>query len=150
MAGTSRPQRWSNAAAKARTAHETLLGIQDKVNDDLAQAMQTLVDGIQEALDKANEEIGDARQDAIDALEELKEIQEEYQDWYDNMPYQLQDGPTGEKLSEVTNIDLDWEPDVDMTAPEVPDLSFELDLDDLESVIDEAENADLPRGFGKD
>jgi len=112
--------------------------------------MQTLVDGIQEALDKANEEIGDARQDAVDALEELKEIQEEYQDWYDNMPYQLQDGPTGEKLSEVTNIDLDWEPDVDMTAPEVPDLSFELDLDDLESVIDEAENADLPRGFGKD
>jgi hypothetical protein len=64
----------------------------------------------------------------------LEDIKSEYQDWYDNMPEGLQDGPTGEKLCEIT--ELDFEPD--------------LDLDSVEEVIDAAENAELPRGFGRD
>lgn len=70
----------------------------------------------------------EAKEDLEAALEELKGIQEEYQDWYDNMPENLQQGPTGEKLQELQNLDLS------------------IDL----SVVDEANDADLPLGFGRD
>lgn len=146
----SRPVRWTTACSEAREAMEELESLREQVNEDLQNAMQELVDGMQEALDKANDKLGDPRQKAIDALQDLRDLQEEYQEWYDNMPYQLQEGATGEKLSEIANLDLEWEPDIDMTAPEIEDITIELDLSDLEGVIDEAEAAELPQGFGKD
>jgi hypothetical protein len=54
------------------------------------------------------------------ALDELRELQEEYQSWLDNLPESLQDSPTAEMLETICSIDLD-----------------ELDVD-------------LPRGFGRD
>lgn len=69
-----------------------------------------------------------AAQALTDALEELKGIQEEYNEWYEGMPENLQQGPTGEKLQEIQNLD------------------FDVDL----SVVDEADAVDLPRGFGRD
>lgn len=62
------------------------------------------------------------------ALEELKEVQQEYSDWYDNLPDSLQQSPVGEKLSAIQDLDLE------------PDLSS------LEGVAD----IDLPLGFGRD
>jgi hypothetical protein len=70
----------------------------------------------------------DAAANAGQALSELVEIQEEYQGWLDNLPENLQGSPVGEKLQTVCDIDI----------------SSALDA------ANEAENADLPRGFGKD
>ena len=56
----------------------------------------------------------------IDAVETLRELQEEYQEWLDNLPESLQSTPLAEKLEEVCSLDLD-----------------QLDVE-------------LPRGFGRD
>jgi hypothetical protein len=71
---------------------------------------------------------GQAADNAVAALEALKEVQEEYQEWYDNMPEGLQQGATGEKLQALADIDLDSA---------------------LEAAT-EAQGADLPLGFGRD
>lgn len=65
---------------------------------------------------------------ASDALNELVELRQEYQDWYDNLPENLQESPVGEKLQNVCNIDVESALDV----------------------VNEAEGADLPLGFGRD
>lgn len=70
----------------------------------------------------------DAASAAVSALEELKDIQQEYQSWYDNLPENLQSSAVGEKLEAVTNIDLESAYDA----------------------AQEAEGADLPLGFGRD
>ena len=65
---------------------------------------------------------------AVAALEELVSIQEEYQEWLDNLPDNLRQSTLGEKLEEVTGLDL----------------SSALDT------VAEADSADLPLGFGRD
>lgn len=70
----------------------------------------------------------DAVSRASDALNELVEIRQEYQDWLDNLPENLQESPVGEKLESICNIDVD-------SALEI---------------VNEAEGADLPLGFGRD
>ena len=65
---------------------------------------------------------------AHEALDELKELQDEYQEWYDGMPENLQQGPTGEKLEEITNLDIEG----------------------AISTVEEIEGVELPRGFGRD
>jgi hypothetical protein len=69
-----------------------------------------------------------AAADAGEALQTLIELQEEYQNWLDNLPENFQGGALAEKLQTVCDLDL-------------------------QSALDtanEAENTDLPRGFGKD
>lgn len=70
----------------------------------------------------------DASARAVTALEELVEMQSEYQEWYDNMPENTQSSPTGEKLSTVT----------------------ELDLQSALDTVQEADGVELPLGYGKD
>lgn len=65
---------------------------------------------------------------AQDSLQELLDLQQEYSDWKDNLPENLQNSPVGEKLEAVCD----------------------LMIEDAKSTIDEAEGIDLPRGFGKD
>jgi len=69
-----------------------------------------------------------ACQRAVEALGELTELQQEFSDWKDNLPENLQSGTLYEKLEDVTNLD------------------FESALD----TVQEAEGLDLPRGFGRD
>jgi len=76
----------------------------------------------------------EAQGELHEALATLTELKEEYQEWYDNMPEGLQGSATGEKLEELIN----WE------------FETEVDLDEYDELIGNAENADLPRGFGKD
>ena len=85
----------------------------------------------------AMEAVQDAAQAAADSLEALRDIQGEYQDWYDGLPDVSQGTAMAEKLEAVTGLDLDWEADP-------------ADLDSLEAILDEAEGADLPLGFGRD
>lgn len=65
---------------------------------------------------------------ANDALSELRSVQEEYEEWRDNLPEGLQNGPTGEKLEAVCDLDIESAVDT----------------------INEAEEVDLPLGFGRD
>jgi len=85
----------------------------------------------------AMEEITSQLETVSDALAELKEIQGEYEDWFDNLPEGLQDGPTGALLAEITNLDIPEEATLDT-------------LDDINTLTDEAEGMELPRGFGRD
>lgn len=83
---------------------------------------------------KALEEMQSYYEDFQDAMNSLQELQSEYQEWYDNMPEGLQDGPTGEKLTTITEFDFE----------------VEVDLDQANEIVEEAENAELPVGFGRD
>jgi hypothetical protein len=65
---------------------------------------------------------------ALDAISELEDLKSEYEEWQNNLPDSLQSSPVGEKLQAVCDIDLD----------------------SARSAIEEAENAELPLGFGKD
>jgi uncharacterized protein YhaN len=79
----------------------------------------------------------EAAKDAVEAaLSELDEIREEYADWRDNLPENLHGTALYDKLEAVADMDLD--------------IQSLLDLSELENAIDEAENADLPLGFGRD
>jgi len=64
-----------------------------------------------------------------EGLEELNELKSEFEDWKDNLPENLETSPLGEKLEEVV------------------ESSF---CDEIESACDDAENLDLPKGFGRD
>jgi hypothetical protein len=68
-----------------------------------------------------------------EAVADLKSIQEEYEEWLERLPEGLESGATAEKLQEVCSLDLD-----------------SLDVEEIESALDEAEAADLPQGFGRD
>ena len=64
-----------------------------------------------------------------EGLQELQDVKEEFEDWQSNLPENLESSPLGEKLDEVVNS------------------SF---CDDIESACDDAENIELPKGFGRD
>ena len=65
---------------------------------------------------------------ATDSLEELVELQEEYGEWLDNLPEGLDQSNVAEKLEAVRDLDLE-------TARET---------------VSEADNTELPLGFGRD
>lgn len=88
-----------------------------------AADLRTAMEAVDEAVAQAN-----------DAASALRDVQEEYQDWLDNLPDSLRDSPVGEKLQAVVDID-----------GEVDD-----DLEGLRRLADEADGADLPLGWGKD
>lgn len=90
---------------------------------DAAAELRTAVDAVEAAM-----------ADAEAAAQALAEVKEEYEGWLDNMPDGLRYSPTGEKLQAV--VELDCEPGDD--------------LDALRALADEAENVDLPLGWGKD
>ena len=70
----------------------------------------------------------EAASHAITALEELQEIQSEYEYWMESLPDNLRESAVAEKLESVTGIDF-------ASAIET---------------VSEAEDADLPLGFGRD
>lgn len=70
----------------------------------------------------------DAAARAVTALQELVDIKSEYEEWLDNLPENLRDSALGEKLQAVVD----------------------LNLDEALDIASEAENADLPLGFGRD
>jgi hypothetical protein len=74
-----------------------------------------------------------------EALADLDSIRGEYEDWFDNLPENLQDSPVGTKLAEISQLDIE-------NLANEP-LENWVDVGEL---IDAAENADLPMGFGRD
>lgn len=84
------------------------------------------------ALDVATEALSNLEA----ALQDLRDVKQEYEDWLDGMPDGLRYSATGEKLQAIVDLDMDQD---------VTDL-----LSEVESLVDEAEGADLPLGFGRD
>ena len=147
----SRQARWSRATGQAREALEALQTVRDEVNETLEEKIQGLVDELQDEIDQARDKLEPHVEKASEAMEQLRELQEEYQEWFDNMPDSLQyNSPVGEKLQEMQNFDFDIDLDVSLEVPNIEPVEVELDLDELESLIDEADGADLPLGFGRD
>ena len=70
----------------------------------------------------------DAAARALAALEELQEIQAEFEDWKERLHENTQDGAMAEKLENITGIDI---------AGAI-------------EIVTEAQDADLPLGFGRD
>jgi hypothetical protein len=93
---------------------------------------------VQEARDQF-QQVQDASTDLANALEELHNVQQEYQDWLDNLPENLANSALGEKLQAVCDIDIESLKDDPLS-----------DWPSLEGTLDEAEGADLPQGFGRD
>jgi chromosome segregation ATPase len=132
--------------------------------DRLQNAAQAVLDAIEEAgtelqeladaytaAQSAYEEIRSGLEGTLqgieDALQNLRDVRdEEYQGWYDNLNEGLQQSPTGQKLDELLNIDLD--PSMPELM-ELPDFE-ELDMSAVESAAQEILDADLPQGFGRD
>lgn len=79
------------------------------------------------AVEKAQASIEELRS----ALDELESLRNEYEEWQGNLPDNLQSGPLAEKLDAVVGLDFDV-------------------LGDVDQVISEAEEMDLPQGFGRD
>ena len=65
---------------------------------------------------------------ALEGLEELAELQEEYQEWLDNLPENLEGSALADKLNEVCDMDIEGAKDT----------------------LEELDGADLPLGFGRD
>jgi hypothetical protein len=76
----SRPERWAEACAEARTA----LDAAREAEAALVKAMEPI-----EA-----------------AFETLRELKGEYEEWQGRLPESLSSSPVGEKLEAVTSIDL--------------------------------------------
>jgi ParB-like chromosome segregation protein Spo0J len=70
----------------------------------------------------------DAAARAIEAIEQLQELQGEYQIWQDGLPENLQTSAVAEKLDAIVGIDFD----------------------SALAIVQEAADADLPLGFGRD
>lgn len=77
--------------------------------------------------------------DLESALAALTEVQQEYSDWKDNLPENLQSSALGEKLEEVCGLQLEDAADGLRSA-----------ADEIESTLGDAEGMDLPQGFGRD
>jgi hypothetical protein len=76
----------------------------------------------------------DAKHALESAIGALEAIQQEYIEWRDNLPENLENSSLGEKLAEICDLDLD--------PANV--------LDAVDDTLTSAELATPPRGFGRD
>jgi len=87
----------------------------------------------------AIEAIRELQSDLNHALAHLYDVQQEYQDWLDNMPESMTSSATAEKLQEVCELDIESYMDEPLD-----------NWSEVENVVSEAEGTDLPMGFGRD
>jgi chromosome segregation ATPase len=124
----SRGARWQNAVDAARQAHDEIMSAAENLDMD--------------SLNQASIQLSSAMQD-------LAAVQEEYQEWFDNMPDSLQyNSPAGEKLQAICDLEISDEVEIDPVQALI-DYVTEA-LESVTDVLDEAEGADLPLGFGRD
>lgn len=76
-----------------------------------------------------------AKDELSGALQDLEDIRGEYEEWRDNLPDFAQGSALADKLDAMADMDIDPETD---------------DLEEAERMVEEAEGADLPLGFGRD
>ena len=88
----------------------------------------TILDGMANQLDNLDS-----------AAAELKGVQEEYEEWKDNLPENLQSGALADKLDTVIELSI-----------EELGVAIRDAIEEAQGVIAEAEAVDLPQGFGRD
>lgn len=96
----------------------------------------------EEAASKASSAILEALSKIDDlerALSDLKEVQDEYSEWKDNLPDNMQSSAVAEKLEAICDLSIEDGASSSRDA-----------LEELQGIIEEAEQIDLPRGFGRD
>lgn len=149
----SRPTRWAEAVSKAQDARAALVEIREGVEGKLDEAWDAFLAQIDEIASEAQAAYNEGASELRDAMSDLNDVREEYCDWLNNLPDNMQSSPVAEKLQTIDDMDFEIEvpDDLEITHPDKPDWEVsEMDLDDIESTLAEAENADLPRGFGRD
>jgi hypothetical protein len=87
----------------------------------------------------ALDEIRAKAEELSSALDDLESVRQEYEEWKGNLPENLQSSALGEKLETVSGLDF-----------ESGKSEIEGAVDSVSQVLDEAEGADLPQGFGRD
>jgi len=87
----------------------------------------------------ALQEIANHLDDLDNAASELRSVQEEYEEWKDNLPENLASSALGEKLEEVCNLEIED------AAQQVRDA-----VEEVQGKFEEANEIDLPQGFGRD
>ena len=105
---------------------------------DSISVAQENMDEVRQAVEIVKEKFADV----VLSFEAIKEVQEEYQEWLDGMPEGLDQSPTAERLEEVTNLDFE---SISEDA-----LDFDSILSEVDDMLGEAEQVDLPLGFGRD
>lgn len=80
-----------------------------------------------------------ALDDLDNALGDLRSVQEEYEEWRDNLPENLVNSSLGEKLEVVCDLGIE---DLAQTVRDA--------VEESEGVVEEARGIDLPVGFGRD
>jgi len=90
------------------------------------------------SLESAREAIESAKSEVEEALGELNDVKGEFEEWRDNLPENLQGSALGEKLNAICDIDLD---SIDLES---------IDIDQFCSTAQEALDAEIPLGFGRD
>ncbi len=94
------------------------------------------------AVEKATKALSDLETHLASVEEagaELEEVRQEYENWKDNLPENLQSGNLADKLEEVVSLDFNTEIE-----------GLRSSFDSAQEVISTAEGIDLPQGFGRD
>lgn len=87
----------------------------------------------------AFEALAVALEKVAEATGDLRGVQEEYEEWRDNLPENLASSALGERLEEVCGLEIEG---IEEAIRSV--------IEEQQAIIDEAEGIDLPRGFGRD
>lgn len=137
----SRQARWDEATGRMSSAIDAA----QEVYDEVEEAQNEAEDGelTEEQTKEFEERLVSATGDFQDAQAVLQELRDEFQEWEDNLPEQFQQGgsPVSEKIQEIVDM---------YSIDEDVEFSIDGDTTDAQSVVDEVESADLPRGFGRD
>lgn len=88
---------------------------------------------------QAYEQVQEKADLLAEALMDLKVVQDEYEDWQNNLPENLQGSALGEKLSAVVDLEIE----------SLANDPLE-NMGEADNLISEAEAMDLPQGFGRD
>jgi predicted metal-dependent hydrolase len=125
----SRADRWQEAVNDARTALERM---QEAGRDFNLSELESAAGAFE------------------DAMQALADTKAEYEEWHGNLPESLQSSATGEKLEAIINIDVENAVVCLDDIQQAIEAAVEEALAEAADVLDEAEGAELPVGFGRD
>jgi hypothetical protein len=145
----SRTDRWQDAVTNAKAAYEELKAKveehREKLASEIAQKEEDLKDAATTIQEACQQECGPLVEKLDSAFADLKDIQSEYDDWGEQKAEATRD-----KLETVQGFDFDVGTEITTSVAVSTEAEIEIDLDAIESVLEEAETAELPLGFGRD
>jgi hypothetical protein len=135
----SRPKRWQKAVNDGLDAANQLIQQCDEFEGLKKEEVKEWAEGVNTLVESLN-----------GALEELEDLRSEYDDWLGNLPENLQQSELGSKLENISGLSFDIIDGIEPKANQEDVDNFRVNVDDASCQLDEAENAELPRGFGRD